>query len=91
MKKRKEAVAIRYNPEEAEAPYVVAKGKGIIAENILAQAQENNVRVQEDASLVELLGQLELNEQIPGELYQVVAEILAFVYRTDRRSQPNGG
>ncbi|WCK52919.1 EscU/YscU/HrcU family type III secretion system export apparatus switch protein [Aneurinibacillus sp. Ricciae_BoGa-3] len=86
MKKRKEAVAIRYNPEEAEAPYVVAKGKGIIAENILAQAQQNNVPVQEDPSLVQLLGQLELNQQIPGELYQVVAEILAFVYRTDRRA-----
>jgi flagellar biosynthesis protein len=83
---RKNAVALRYNPGEGEAPRVIAKGKGLIAEKILEQAKEHGVPIQQDPSLVEVLANLELNEQIPSELYQVVAEILAFVYQTDRRS-----
>jgi flagellar biosynthesis protein len=83
---RKSAVALRYTPEEAEAPRVIAKGQGLIADKILEQAKEHGVPIQEDPSLVEVLAKLELNEQIPVELYQVVAEILAFVYQTDRRS-----
>ncbi|AMA72650.1 MULTISPECIES: EscU/YscU/HrcU family type III secretion system export apparatus switch protein [Aneurinibacillus] len=84
---RKSAVALGYNPAEADAPRVIAKGKGRIAEKILEQAKEHGVPIQEDPSLVEVLATLELNEQIPVELYQVVAEILAFVYETDRRSE----
>jgi flagellar biosynthesis protein len=83
---RKSAVALRYTPGEAEAPRVIAKGQGLIADKILEQAKEHGVPIQEDPSLVEVLAKLELNEQIPVELYQVVAEILAFVYQTDRRS-----
>jgi flagellar biosynthesis protein len=84
---RKNAVALRYTPGEAEAPRVIAKGQGLIADKILEQAKEHGVPIQEDPSLVEVLAKLELNEQIPVELYQVVAEILAFVYQTDQRSE----
>ena len=55
---RKEAIALTYKPGVVDAPTVVAKGKGKIAENILAKAKEHDVPIQEDASLVELLGQL---------------------------------
>lgn len=82
--KRKQAVALRYQAGVAEAPAVIAKGKGYVAENILKQAKEHHIPIQEDPSLVEVLGKLDLNQQIPPELYQVVAEILAFVYRLDR-------
>lgn len=81
---RKEAVAITYNPGFSDAPKIVAKGKGKIAENILAKAEEFNVPVQEDASLVELLGQLDINQSIPEELYQAVAEVFAYIYKIDK-------
>lgn len=71
---------------------VVAKGKGAVAEEILKRAAENGVPVQEDASLVEVLSKLDLEQEIPQELYQLVAEVLSFVYRSDKRaSLRNGG
>lgn len=55
-----------------------------MAEAILDKARENGVAVQEDAALVEVLSKLDLDEQIPAELYQLVAEVLTYVYRADR-------
>lgn len=81
---RKEAIALSYDPNVGEAPKVVAKGRGKIAENILAKAEEHNVPIQEDPTLVELLGQLDVNETIPEQLYQAVAEVFAFIYHVDR-------
>lgn len=80
----KKAVALKYIPGKTEAPVVVAKGQGEIADMILQKAKENGVAVQEDAALVEVLSQLDLNQQIPPELYNLVAEILSFVYQSDR-------
>ncbi|MDR7315924.1 MULTISPECIES: EscU/YscU/HrcU family type III secretion system export apparatus switch protein [Brevibacillus] len=82
--KRIQAVALKYQAGTMEAPKVVAKGKGYVAENMLKTAKEHDIPVQEDPSLVEVLGKLDLDQQIPPELYQVVAEILAFVYRLDK-------
>jgi len=81
---RKEAVALTYKPDAENAPVILAKGKGKIAENILQKALENHVPIQEDPSLVSLLGQLDINESIPEELYQAVAEVFAFIYRVDQ-------
>ncbi|SEK20778.1 EscU/YscU/HrcU family type III secretion system export apparatus switch protein [Paenibacillus sp. OK003] len=80
----KKAVALKYVPGESEAPVVVAKGRGKVAEAILDKAKENGVPVQEDAALVEVLSKLDLDEQIPSELYQLVAEVLTYIYRADR-------
>ncbi|TJY43206.1 FhlB domain-containing protein [Cohnella pontilimi] len=82
----KKAVALKYDPETNSAPVVKAKGQGVMAEQILRQAKEHGVPVQEDSSLVEVLSKLDLEQQIPPELYQLVAEVLSFVYRTDRRA-----
>ncbi|SOB92912.1 flagellar biosynthesis protein [Ureibacillus xyleni] len=82
---RKEAIALTYNQEKNNSPKVVAKGKGKIADNILEQASLHNVPIYEDRNLVELLGNLDLNESIPEELYQAVAEVFAFIYKLDRR------
>lgn len=87
--KRKQAVALKYQAGTMEAPKVVAKGKGYVAENMLKTAKEHQIPVQEDPSLVEVLGKLDLDQQIPPELYQVVAEILAFVYRLDKGGADN--
>ncbi|GED53031.1 MULTISPECIES: EscU/YscU/HrcU family type III secretion system export apparatus switch protein [Brevibacillus] len=88
--KRKQAVALRYQAGVMEAPTVVAKGKGYVAENLLKAAKDSNIPIQEDPSLVEVLGKLDLNQQIPPELYQVVAEVLAFVYRLDKGGKKLG-
>jgi flagellar biosynthesis protein len=81
----KKAVALRYAPEKSSAPVLIAKGKGHVAETILQKAKENGIPVQEDASLVEVLSKLDLEQEIPAELYQLVAEVLSFIYRSDGR------
>jgi len=83
LKPPKKAVALRYERGKDRAPRVTAKGQGWLAEQILKQAGDNTPVV-EDAALVEVLYQLELQQEIPPHLYQAVAEILAFVYRLDK-------
>lgn len=78
------AVALRYDQELQEAPVITAKGKGIIAQKIVEKARSYGVPVQENASLVEVLSKLDIDQQIPPELYQLVAEVLSFVYRMDQ-------
>jgi len=80
------AVALKYEPEQGSAPTLVAKGQGVIADEIMRRALENGVPVQEDSSLVEVLSKLDLNQEIPPELYKLVAEVLSFIYRSDRRA-----
>jgi flagellar biosynthesis protein len=63
-----------------EAPLVSAKGEDHIAKQIIALAKEHNIPLHEDAQLARLLGQLELGEQIPAELYVAVAKVIAFAY-----------
>ncbi|MCG7382580.1 EscU/YscU/HrcU family type III secretion system export apparatus switch protein [Paenibacillus sp. ACRRY] len=87
----KKAVALKYVPGESEAPVVVAKGRGKVAEAILDKAKENGVPVQEDAALVEVLSKLDLDEQIPAELYQLVAEVLTYIYQADRLASGREG
>ncbi|MEZ4598758.1 MAG: EscU/YscU/HrcU family type III secretion system export apparatus switch protein [Syntrophotaleaceae bacterium] len=82
--KTEKAVALKYE-KGRNAPTVVAGGKGPIAEKILAAAREAGVEVVEDPDLVELLAKIPLGAEIPPELYQAVAEILAFVYRINNR------
>lgn len=82
---RKQAIALGYNAYNVDAPRVLAKGKGIIADNILEQAEKHQIPIQEDPSLVELLGKLNINESIPEELYQAVAEVFAFIYKTNQK------
>lgn len=81
--KRKIAVALQYNPGE-EAPTVVATGRGQIADRILDTAKEADVPVYEDEKLAKTLSKLELGDQIPPELYEVVAEVLVLVDKMDR-------
>jgi flagellar biosynthesis protein len=75
------AVALEYDPEESVAPVVTASGRGELAERILALAREHGVPIREDPDLVALLAQLDVGQVVPPELYPVIAEVLAFVYR----------
>lgn len=79
------AIAILYDEQESAAPKVVAAGKGVVAEKIIATAREAGIHIQEDVNLVELLSKVEVGEEIPLELYQTVAEVLAFVYKVNER------
>lgn len=83
-KTQKSAVALRYKPKKDPAPKVVAKGKGKLAEKIIALAKENSIHIQNDPDLLEVLYQLELNEEIPSALYVVAAELLTFVYSLNK-------
>lgn len=85
--KIRKAVALKYEPGEQSAPVMVAKGKGHLADLILERAKENGIPVQEDSSLVEVLSKLDIDQEIPPELYTLVAEILSFVYRSDRKAR----
>lgn len=79
----KKAVALKYIPGESDAPIITAKGQGKLADTILERAKDNGVPVQEDAALVEVLSKLDLDQQIPPELYQLVAEVLTYVYQAE--------
>lgn len=76
------AIALAYEASDY-APKVVAKGRGLIAEQIIAKAKENGVFVHESKDLVALLMQVDLDDHIPPELYLAIAEILAWLYRLE--------
>lgn len=84
------AVALKYAPEQGKAPKVVAKGRGLVAQNMIDKAKASGVPVQEDASLVEVLSKLDLDQEIPPDLYKLVAEVLSFIYRSDQRAGNRG-
>ena len=76
------AVALAYQTGDL-APKVIAKGRGLIAEEIIARAREHGVFVYESKELVALLMQVDLDRHIPPSLYRVVAELLAWLYHID--------
>lgn len=82
-KKIKEVAALRYTPGEDTAPKIVALGKGEIAEKILEKAKENDIPVYQDNELAHTLNAFNIGDQIPQELYSVVAEILVFISSLD--------
>ena len=81
----KRAVALRYDPASDAAPVVMAAGQGLVADEIIRRAEAAGIAVTEDVSLAAVLSQLDVGEMIPPELYAVVAEVLAYVYRLDAR------
>ena len=91
MKKKdlgiKKAVALRYDTDKENAPKVIAKGKGLIAENIIKIAEENELPIKKDEDLVELLTKIEIDKEIPQNLYKAVAEVFSFIYNvTNKKS-----
>ncbi len=82
-KKIKEAAALKYSPQKGGAPEIVALGKGEIAEKIIEKAIESDVPLYEDATLAHTLNYLKIGDEIPQELYEVVAQIMVFVSQLD--------
>jgi flagellar biosynthesis protein len=81
--KQQKAVAIAHEAEGNSVPRVVASGRGAVAEQILQIAFAHGVKVREDADLVEVLSQVDVDSDIPLEAFATVAEILAYVYRAN--------
>ncbi|MGB9595723.1 MAG: EscU/YscU/HrcU family type III secretion system export apparatus switch protein [Candidatus Poribacteria bacterium] len=86
----RKAIALKYDAQLNSAPVVKAKGIGEVADKIIKIAKENGIPIKEDTDLTELLMQIELNEEIPPELYKVVAEIFAYVYRLNKLKNYEG-
>ena len=87
MDKSPKAVALKYDDKKNKAPGVIAKGRGEIAEKIIEVAKAHNVPLYEDKNLIQILEALELESEIPPELYRAVAEVLAFIYRLNSSAQ----
>lgn len=81
--KNKKAAALKYNMKKDNAPKIIASGKGDIAKKILEKAKEEDIHIEENQDLAEILVQMEIGEEIPPELYEVIAEILSFIYNLE--------
>jgi len=84
-KKNTIAAAIKYDDKRDAAPKLTAKGRGSIAEKIIKLAMEHNIPIREDPALVQILSRLDIDEQIPPEIYKAIAEILAFIYSVNEQ------
>ena len=85
MSKIKKAVALKYDKDKDKAPKVKAKGKGEVAKNIIKIAEEYNLPIKKDEDLVELLSKVEIEKDIPENLYKAVAEVFSFVYKITKK------
>lgn len=84
MYDRERAIALKYRDKEDNAPKVVAKGQGLVAKKIKEIALANGIPVHQDNDLVELLAQIDIDREIPPELYAAVAEILSWIYKANK-------
>lgn len=82
--KEKKAIALKYSKDDS-VPIVVAKGKGYVAENIIKKGKEEKIEVYEDKRLSNELMKIEIGQEIPSELYEAVAQIIAYVYYLDKK------
>lgn len=82
------AVALKYDRKKDDAPKVTAKGKGKVAEKIIELAKKHDIPIKDDPDLIEVLSSLDINQEIPSEIYAAVAELLAFVYSINSKRQP---
>ncbi|MBU5437723.1 EscU/YscU/HrcU family type III secretion system export apparatus switch protein [Tissierella sp. MSJ-40] len=86
----KKAVALSYKNQD-NVPKILAKGEGTIAENIVKKGEEEDIVIYEDENLIDSLINLDINQEIPEELYEAVAEIILFVYTLDKEKEDENG
>ena len=84
MNQPRKAAALKYDGNRDRAPRITAQGRGQVAEKIIDIARENHIPLYEDQNLIQVLDALDVDTEIPPELYRAVAEVLAFVYRLDK-------
>ncbi len=81
----KKAVGLKYEKNKDKAPKLIAKGEGKIADRIIEIAKEYGIYIKEDKTLIEILSKLDIYEEIPEELYGIIAEILLYVYELEKK------
>jgi flagellar biosynthesis protein len=81
------AAALQYDKDKSAAPRLTAKGKGQLAEKIIELAREHNIPIQQDADLLHILDSVEVGAEIPLEVYAVVAEIFAYIYKVNQNKK----
>ncbi len=81
------AAALKYDHLKQNAPNLVAKGQGDIAKNIIKIARDNNLPIKKDEDLVELLSKLDIDKEIPNDMYKAVAEIFSFIYQLTNKKR----
>jgi len=85
-KKVKTAVAIGYDKEKNTAPVILATGKNSLAEKIIQEAEKHDIHIEQNQELAELLSIVEVNQHIPKQAYEAIAQILSYIY--SKRSSP---
>jgi flagellar biosynthesis protein len=83
--KMRKAAVLKYKHQIDRAPRLVAKGKGMVADRILELARKHRIPIQSDPALVEVLSQLDIDQEIPPDLYRAVAQVLAYVYGVTKK------
>ncbi len=78
------AAALQYDKDKSAAPRLTAKGRGLVAEKIITMAESEGIPLYKDPDLIEILDKTELDTEIPLEVYAVVAEIFAYVYKVNQ-------
>lgn len=81
------AATLQYDKEKGAAPKLTSRGRGLVAEKILAIAEEHGIPVHQDADLIEILEKTELDTEIPLEVYAIVAEIFAYIYKVNQQKK----
>ena len=82
---KKKAVALGYNRSKDNAPRVLASGAGEIANRIIDLAKEHDIPIKEDPDLIEIVSKVEVDQEIPPNLYKAVAEIFSFLYKITKK------
>ena len=83
---KEKAVALKYDAKKNAAPKVTAKGEGKTAQKIIALAQNNDIPIKKDEDLVEMISKVELEREVPEEMYKAIAEVFSFIYNLTKKS-----
>ncbi len=82
---KQKAVTLKYDKEQNRAPKVTAKGEGYTAENIIKIAKLHDIPIKKDEDLVEMLSKLEIDREVPAEMYKAIAEVFSFLYTMTKK------
>ena len=81
---KQKAVALKY-PQGAQAPFVIANGKGLLAKRILEEAQANDIKIEENTPLVEFLSEVKVGSLVPHESWEILAQIFSVILAEEER------
>lgn len=82
------AIALGYNPDKNNAPVVMAKGQGFVAEKIIQIALDQGIEIRQDSDLVQILKAVDIDSEIPLEAFSAVAEIISYIYQVNNKTIP---